>query len=65
MDGTEYVFPCYFVGDPKKSVRHAQAAPVPRNLLGLTGVIDKILLSFDGKPGGPGAPYGTLVVEKQ
>ena len=33
MDPTEYLFPCYLLGDP--NVR----ATRPRNLLGLTGVI--------------------------
>jgi len=63
MDGTEYVFPCYFLGDPKK--RGAQGGTAPRNLLGLTGVVDKVRLSFDGKSVSPAAPHGSLVVEKQ
>jgi hypothetical protein len=57
MDATEYVFPCYFLGDP-------DARPVrPRNLLGLTGVINQIRLIFDGTPS-PVAQGGVLVVEK-
>jgi hypothetical protein len=64
MDGTEYVFPCYFLGDPNTPFSPAQAA-VPRNLLGLTGVVDKVRIAFDGKPAGPAAPHGNLVVEKQ
>jgi len=62
MDGTEYVFPCYFLGDPNKQT--ARAATAPRNLLGLTGVVDKVRFSFDGKPAAA-SPYGNLVVEKQ
>jgi hypothetical protein len=59
LDATEYIFPCYFLGDPSKPL------PVqPRNLLGLTGVIDKLRISFDGRPA-MGVPYGYLVVEKQ
>jgi hypothetical protein len=58
MDATEYIFPCYFLGDPNSS------AVSPRNLLGLTGVIDQIRLIFDGTPK-PVAPRGVLVVEKQ
>lgn len=65
MDGTEYVFPCYFLGDPNKPVGQAQATTTPRNLLGLTGVVDKIRVSLDGKPAGAAAPYGNLVIEKQ
>ena len=57
MDPTEYVFPCYFLGDPNVAPP-AQA----KNLLGLTGVINQLRLSFDGRPY-PGAQGGILVVE--
>jgi hypothetical protein len=65
MEGTEYVFPCYFLGDPKRPARAAQAVTAPRNLLGLTGVVDKLRISFDGRPAGSAAPHGNLVVETQ
>jgi hypothetical protein len=56
MAPVEYVFPCYFLGDPNRS-------PVqPRNLLGLTGVVNQVRLIFDGRPY-PGARWGILVVE--
>jgi hypothetical protein len=61
MDGTVYWLPCYFLGDPD--------APLPTHgppdpcLLGLTGVIDKLRLTFDGTPT-PAASYGNLIVEK-
>jgi len=58
MDLTEYIFPCYFLGDPDRT-----PPLTARNLLGLSGVIDQIRLTFDGKSS-PGAPYGVLVVEK-
>jgi hypothetical protein len=54
---TEFVFPCYFLGDPDGIV--SQQA---RNLLGLTGVIQQLRLGFDGTPT-IHAPYGRLVVE--
>jgi hypothetical protein len=57
LDATEYVFPCYILGDPNVPLVGA------RNLLSLTGVVDKIRLSFDGTPA-PGALYGLLIVEK-
>jgi hypothetical protein len=57
MDATEYVFPCYFLGDPNTSV-----AP-SRKLLGLTGVINQIRLTFDGTTSLV-APNGVLLVEK-
>ena len=59
MDLTEYVFPCYFLGDPD--------TPPPataKNLLGLSGVINQIRLTFDGVTS-PGAPHGILIVEKR
>jgi hypothetical protein len=58
MDPTEFVFPCYFFGDP--------IVPPPAqawNLLGLTGVINQICLTFDGRSAAQG-PWGVLVVEK-
>ena len=64
MDKTEYFFPCYFLGDPDSPAGSSLAATSPRNLLGLTGVIDKLRLLFDGSPV-PGAPHGLLIVEKK
>jgi hypothetical protein len=58
MDPTEYLFPCYFVGDPNS--RQVRA----RNLLGLTGVINQIRLIFDGTSS-LAAPRGVLIVEKR
>jgi hypothetical protein len=59
MDLTEYVFPCFFVGDPD-----TPPPPTAKNLLGLTGVINQIRLTFDGATA-PGVPYGVLIVEKR
>jgi len=59
MDPTEFVFPCYFLGDPNLAP-HSHA----RNLLGLTGVINQIRLTFDGTTSVQ-APWGMLVVEKR
>jgi hypothetical protein len=58
MDATEYLFPCYFLGDPD--------APLGKsvNLLGLTGVIDQIRFTFDGATSLL-APCGVLIVEKR
>jgi hypothetical protein len=58
MDATEYVFPCYFLGDPNIPPAHS------RNLLGLTGVINQIRLTFDGTYSLT-APHGVLLVEKK
>lgn len=57
LDATEYAFPCSFLGDPDVPMKE------PRNLLGLTGVIEKLRLTFDGTPSGM-AQFGVLIVEK-
>ncbi len=57
LDATEYVFPCYFLGDPNVPMAD------PKNLLGLTGVIDHVRLIFDGTKS-LSAPRGFLAVEK-
>jgi len=65
MDQTEYVFPCFFLGDPGLSPDpNTPTANLPRHLLGLSGVIDQIRICFDGGPA-PGAPYGYMIVEKK
>jgi hypothetical protein len=46
------------VGDPGVPVAN------PRNLLGLTGVINQVTLTFDGIQS-LAAPWGILVVEKK
>jgi hypothetical protein len=57
LDPTEFVFPCYFLGDPNVPL----STPM-WNLLGLTGVISQIRLSFDGRSTVHSA-RGALVVE--
>src|SRR5262245_37789644 len=57
MDQTEYAFPCYFLGDPD----HPPSTSA-KSLLGLTGVIAQINLSFDGSSA-LSTPYGSLIVE--
>ncbi len=64
LAGTEYAIPCFFVGDPDAPTDPNQpAAQVPRSLLGLTGVVDKVRILFDGVPT-PGAAYSNLIVEQ-
>ncbi|HYV37874.1 MAG TPA: hypothetical protein VE988_19470 [Gemmataceae bacterium] len=62
-DATEYVFPCFFVGDPAGPIPVDPFGDAVPNLLGLTGVINQLSLTFDGDPS-PTAPYGNLIVEK-
>jgi hypothetical protein len=59
LDGTQYVFPCYFLGDP-----NAPPPAQPRYLLGLGGVVDKLRFTIDGTPTLV-APHGSLIVEKK
>jgi hypothetical protein len=43
MDSTEYAFPCFFLGDPNTPPPPGTLpTQVPRYLLGLSGVVDKI-----------------------
>jgi hypothetical protein len=65
MDQTEYAFPCFFLGDPN-SVPDPKTPPArtPKNLLGLSGVINQLRITFDGDPT-PGALYGNMIVEKK
>jgi hypothetical protein len=65
MDQTEYVIPCHFRGDPDSPPDPSvPAAMLPRNLLGLSGVVDKLRITTDGTPVSESAPYGLLIVEK-
>jgi hypothetical protein len=57
MDLTEYLFPCYFLGDP------AIPPTDPKYLLGLTGVINQVRLILEGTYT-LAAPDGRLIVEK-
>jgi hypothetical protein len=63
MDPTEYVFPCYFIGDPDAPFDPQNPPRFPRKLLGLTGVVDQIRILFDGTPTAT-APHGLMTVEK-
>jgi hypothetical protein len=64
MDQTEHAFPCFFLGDPDNPVQPGRPAVArPRNLLGLSGVIDQLRIVFDGSPV-LNAQYGRLIVEK-
>jgi hypothetical protein len=63
MDPTEYVFPCYFVGDPDAPFDPSRPPRFPRSLLGLSGVVDKIRILFDETPTAT-ASHGLMVIEK-
>ncbi len=63
MDDTEYTLPCFFLGNPDATTDPNQPPFAARNLLGLTGVVDKLRILFDGTPS-PNARRGVMVVEK-
>ena len=65
LDQTEYAFPRFFLGEP--NLPPPPGTPptrMPRYLLGLSGVVDKIRWTFDATPAGLQAPHGFLTVEK-
>jgi hypothetical protein len=59
MDPVEHVIPCHFLGDPDAPLPATAAATLPRSLLGLTGVVDKLRIITDGTPTPPHAPMAT------
>jgi hypothetical protein len=61
LEEHEFRFPCYFVGDPDAP---AEEGGPSRQLLGLTGVVDKVEWSFDGVPR-IDAPHGLLILSKK
>lgn len=65
MDQTEYAVSCHFLGDPDTPPDpSAPPAAIPKNLLALSGVVDKLRLTFDGTSSLT-APHGNLIVEKK
>ncbi len=64
MDGTVYVFPCFFLGDPHAPAPAPPTSNPPRKLLGLSGVINQVRITLDGTAA-VGTPYGFVVLEKQ
>jgi hypothetical protein len=62
LDSTEFVFPCFFLGDPNTPSSRSRVTVAPRKLLALSGVVDKVRILFDGTPS-PQAPYGNLILE--
>ncbi len=63
MDATEYVFPCFFLGDPNVVPGASSPAFLRHNLLGLTRVVDQLRLIFEDEHD-PAFPHGKLIVEK-
>ena len=64
MDQTEYVVPCFFLGDPNMPPASHQPATLPWKLLQPLALLDRLRFTTDYNPA-PGSLYGELVVEKK
>ena len=64
LAGADFTFPCFFLGDPDTPPTGSGSGSgnLPRKLLGLSGVVDKMRIIFDGTPT-PSAVYGNLILE--
>ncbi len=60
----EHVIPCHFRGDPDIAPPTTSPAAIPRNLLGMTGVVDKLRITFDGSLTSLAASFGVMLVEE-
>jgi hypothetical protein len=59
----EHFIPCHFLGDPSTPLP-AATATFPHSLLALTGVVDRLNISFNADPK-PGAAHRVMVVEER
>ena len=62
LNPTEYEFPYYFLGDPAAPSNPGPLPALAINVLGLSGVVDKVRFLFDGTPTSF-ALHGILEVE--
>jgi len=65
MDTTEYVVPCFFLGDPDNPPAPQQPAIFPRKLLQPFGLLDQLRFHFDKYASSIGAPHGVMIVENK
>lgn len=63
LSPVEHFSPCHFLGDPNTPLAVASAT-FPHGLLTLTGVVDRLNISFNADPK-PGAPHGVMIVEER
>jgi len=63
LDATEYLTPCYFLGDPDTPPT-GPAGKLPHNLLQPLALLNELRFTFDSDPTGT-SPYGLLVVDKK
>jgi hypothetical protein len=62
LGGRDFTFPRFFLGDPDTPPSLSQAVTPALKLLGLSGVVDKVRIIFDGTRT-QSAPYGNLILE--
>jgi hypothetical protein len=63
MDASEYITPCFFLGDPDTPLI-GPPDKLPRNLLQPLALLNQLRFTMDSDPTGI-APHGLLVVEKK
>lgn len=63
LDQTEYVVPCYFLGDPDVPYT-GPAATAPRKLLQPLALTAPLRFTFEDNRT-PGVPHGEMIVEKK
>jgi len=63
MDASEYITPCFFLGDPD-TPPIGPPDKLPSNLLQPLALLKELRFTLDYDPGGT-APHGVLVVEKK
>lgn len=63
MGASEYVVPCFFLGDPDTPPL-GPPGKLPRNLLQPLALLNELRFTMDSDPAGS-TPHGVLVVEKK
>jgi hypothetical protein len=64
MDQTEYVVPCFFLGDPDTPPPPGKPATFARRLLQPLGLLGQLRFALNKDATG-NAPHGTLTIEKK
>ncbi len=65
LDATEYVVPCFFLGDLNRPPTPPQPATSPYKLLQPLGLLDQLRFHFDKDARSIGAPHGVMIVEQK
>jgi hypothetical protein len=65
MDQTEYVVPCFFLGNPAVAPNPAMPAFFPRALLQPLALLDRLKITMEKDAASIGASYGEVIIEKK